>query len=79
MRASLLLWSLCPGAPLGAAQDGRVVLGLGVSHRPLSAMRSCLEAMVGAMYAVADGEPMPTTVLTPNHTAAAAMCVNVLR
>ena len=42
-------------------------------------MRSCLEAMVGAMYAVADGEPMPTTVLTPNHTAAAAMCVNVLR
>ncbi len=61
---------------LGAAYDGRFVLGLGVSHRPLvermrghdygqplSAMRSYLQALAGATYAVAGTEPMPTTVL----------------
>ena len=61
---------------LAAAYDGRFVLGLGVSHRPLverlrgheygpplSAMRSYLEALAGATYAVAGAEPMPTTVL----------------
>lgn len=61
---------------LGAAFDGRFVLGLGVSHRPLverlrgheygpplTAMRSYLEALAGATYAVAGAEPMPTTVL----------------
>ena len=61
---------------LGAAYDGRFVLGLGVSHRPLvermrghdygqplSAMRSYLQALTGATYAVAGTEPMPTTVL----------------
>ncbi len=61
---------------LAAAYDGRFVLGLGVSHRPLvermrghdygqplAAMRSYLEAMAGATYAVAGAEPMPTTVL----------------
>ena len=61
---------------LAAAYDGRFVLGLGVSHRPLverlrgheygpplAAMRSYLEALAGATYAVAGAEPMPTTVL----------------
>ena len=61
---------------LAAAYDGRFVLGLGVSHRPLverlrgheygpplTAMRSYLEALAGATYAVAGAEPMPTTVL----------------
>ena len=61
---------------LAAAYDGRFVLGLGVSHRPLvermrghdygqplAAMRSYLQAMAGATYAVAGAEPMPTTVL----------------
>ena len=61
---------------LAAAYDGRFVLGLGVSHRPLvermrghdygqplSVMRGYLQAMAGATYAVAGAEPMPTTVL----------------
>ena len=61
---------------LAAAYDGRFVLGLGVSHRPLvermrghdygqplSVMRGYLQAMAGATYAVAGVEPMPTTVL----------------
>ena len=61
---------------LAAAYDGRFVLGLGVSHRPLverkrghaygkplAAMREYLDALDGATYLVAGDDPAPPRVL----------------